>query len=715
MTIRPIVACLAAFLLLAPALPAHSQEQRPTVSMSPDERVLIYYSDPFATKVQIGGDFNGWDPSKTNMFRTADGGWGTAIQVREGRYGWKFVVDGQWENGDNRRLVVIRGKTGRLEVLPDQPTFNTPYNSRIYFSGRFYGQAVFRNVPTGEGVDTGRSRFAPLEFNLQPRMAFTAGEKVTGYMEVDINAQEGRAQTNFSEGEALLTEDWGRFMLFRRRRIAEFTNPSRSLDLHRNTLDDGVYFATEDRPTHHWFGRQFDRVRRSQADNFTQYSYQGYQGFMGELDWNRWKFTALGADHLLGNQNVWAGRAQWTGNFFRGGVTFVQQEFARGVRAARRSDPAANPYNDDNLIVRSTPFTDTTGGRYRSPGTDDSYEFDSMYFFSPNGHNREQWWGADIRVGTQKLYGYAELMGRRKDWAFIAYDNGDGRRPDQGANYFDMTHLNEGAFIHGGRERELSALFGAVWFPMPRLGLEVGYRMDDGTRLTLDRFAALQEYRPTFNTWHFRLRYGSEKFRYALEALNRTTGHFPTAAFPAQVDLYNFTNAVIYGVTDQTHFKHNFGLRLGKWTFEGDHRFRRYNIYQSTLESNELRGVIGYDLTRRVNLALSGRVKSYSLPNDPELTTQPNRPRRFYSSGLRATYAISQYVNLDFGIGVNHRNDEDIEEGQLFFLRDGLARARRGPPSYGGSAITRTLDQVMEAERILSVERRLEFNINARF
>lgn len=692
------------------AMAEEGEDQHPTASITPDEKVLFYYADPFANKVQIGSDFNGWDPSKTTLVHNADGSWTAAAAIREGRYGWKWVIDGQWENGDNHKLIVMRGKTGRLEVMPEQPTFNSPYNSRIYFSGRFYGQGVFRVVPDGEKTDTGRVRFAPVEYNLQPRLAFTAGDKVTGYMEVDVNAQEGRAQTNFSEGEALLTEDKGRLMLFRRRRIAEFTNPMRSLDFARNTLDDAVYFTTEERPRNQWFGRQFDLVRRYSSDDGQDNLLNGWQGAMGELNLGNWNTTLIAGDQLRNNENLWAARTQWTSNYFRVGATYVLNELARGLRASRQL------YNDDNEAVnQNSSFSEPNGGRFFNPGTGTMFEYDSIVLMSPNGHNREQWWGTDIRVGTQRLYGFAELEGRSKEWAFLAYENGDGLRPDGGAHYFDGTHVNGGEWVFGGREHELTTSLGVVYFPIPKLGLELGYRLDDGTRLTMDKYGRVVEYRPSFNTWNFRGRYTDERFQYGIEALRRTTGDFPLASFPTALDNYDFSDVQLFGVTDALYFKQDLAVRLSRWSIEGGHRFRRYNIFQSTLESNELRGLLGFDLTKRVNLSLSGRVKSYSMPNDPFLTLRPGRSIRFYSTGARATYAISKYVNIEFGLGVNPRSDEDIEEGQLFFLREGLSRARRGPPSYGGAVISHTLDQVVEAERILSDERRMELNINAKF
>ena len=688
-------------------IPLEADFTKSNTFMTSDEKVMFGYIDPFANSVSIGSDFNGWDPSKTKLIRNVDGIWVATANIKEGRYGWKFVIDGQWENGDNKRLTIVKGKGGKLELLPDQPTFNTPYNSRVYFSGRFYGSAVLRNVPDGENVDTGRTRFAPLKYDLLPRMLFTVGDNITGYVEADINQYEGRFETNFNEGEVTLDEGWGRVSLFRRRRITDFNDPLRMLDPFRNTLDDVVYFTTEERPSAFKFGRKFDDVRRNTDDNYTGYTLNGWQGLYGELNFDKWKFQALGSDHIINQEDLWAARGTWTGRFLRVGSTFVHNETARGLIAERGWAGGD--------IAQTSQFTDNTGGYVTIPGTSDHYSYDYLVHLTPNGRNYNQLWGADIRVGSDTRHLFGEIAGRQKNSAFIAYENGDGLRPNGSANYFAWNYLNAGEYLLGGRERDLTGVFGAVYHPFSRLGLEASYRIDDGTAMTLDRNQNLVNVTPTKNTLTLKGRYKSDNFYYGIEGVHRTVKDFPNSIYQADFDNNNFTDVTVLGASDLLQFKQDLYLKLGRWTLQGNHRYRDYTILTNALQTMELKGLIGFDLTRRMQIALTGRLKSYSLPNDPTITREPNSTKRYYALGARLNYFFSKYVSMNFGFGVNPYNDEDIEEGQLFFLRSALARARRGPPAYGGGAISKALDQVLEAERILAVERRFEFNIDARF
>ena len=51
---------------------------------------------PDAQEVSVGGTFNGWDPTKAPMSRTADGTWHITLKLAPGAYEYKFLVDGSW-------------------------------------------------------------------------------------------------------------------------------------------------------------------------------------------------------------------------------------------------------------------------------------------------------------------------------------------------------------------------------------------------------------------------------------------------------------------------------------------------------------------------------------------------------------------------------------------------------------------------------------------
>jgi chromosome partitioning protein len=52
---------------------------------------------PRAKNVQIAGDFNGWQPQQTIMKATQDGKWELALELAPGKYRYRMVVDGHWQ------------------------------------------------------------------------------------------------------------------------------------------------------------------------------------------------------------------------------------------------------------------------------------------------------------------------------------------------------------------------------------------------------------------------------------------------------------------------------------------------------------------------------------------------------------------------------------------------------------------------------------------
>jgi chromosome partitioning protein len=52
---------------------------------------------PRAKSVQIAGDFNNWQPQQTVMKPSQDGKWELALSLAPGKYRYRMVVDGQWQ------------------------------------------------------------------------------------------------------------------------------------------------------------------------------------------------------------------------------------------------------------------------------------------------------------------------------------------------------------------------------------------------------------------------------------------------------------------------------------------------------------------------------------------------------------------------------------------------------------------------------------------
>lgn len=70
---------------------AASTDREPTVF------VRLVLLQPGAQSVSVAGDFNGWNPSRTQLERSEGGMWTATIPLKPGRYQYMFVIDGtQW-------------------------------------------------------------------------------------------------------------------------------------------------------------------------------------------------------------------------------------------------------------------------------------------------------------------------------------------------------------------------------------------------------------------------------------------------------------------------------------------------------------------------------------------------------------------------------------------------------------------------------------------
>ena len=57
-------------------------------------------SAPEAQNVFLVGDFNNWDVN-SHPLKASKGTWKTSIKLMPGRYEYRFLVDGDWQNDPN--------------------------------------------------------------------------------------------------------------------------------------------------------------------------------------------------------------------------------------------------------------------------------------------------------------------------------------------------------------------------------------------------------------------------------------------------------------------------------------------------------------------------------------------------------------------------------------------------------------------------------------
>jgi len=63
-----------------------------------DDAVIFVTLYPRADSVQLAGDFNNWQPQKTPLQKVGKSGvWQTRLKLPAGRYRYRLVVDGQWQ------------------------------------------------------------------------------------------------------------------------------------------------------------------------------------------------------------------------------------------------------------------------------------------------------------------------------------------------------------------------------------------------------------------------------------------------------------------------------------------------------------------------------------------------------------------------------------------------------------------------------------------
>ncbi|MCM8801240.1 MAG: glycogen-binding domain-containing protein [Candidatus Omnitrophica bacterium] len=51
---------------------------------------------PQAKKVYLAGSFNNWNPKTISAKKDKSGNWTAKVDLRPGRYEYKFIVDGNW-------------------------------------------------------------------------------------------------------------------------------------------------------------------------------------------------------------------------------------------------------------------------------------------------------------------------------------------------------------------------------------------------------------------------------------------------------------------------------------------------------------------------------------------------------------------------------------------------------------------------------------------
>lgn len=73
---------------------------------------------PLSKRVSVGGDFNAWNGKKNPLKKAVKTGiWSTTVKLKPGRYQYRFVVDGRWENDNQRQTELIGNGLGEVNNI----------------------------------------------------------------------------------------------------------------------------------------------------------------------------------------------------------------------------------------------------------------------------------------------------------------------------------------------------------------------------------------------------------------------------------------------------------------------------------------------------------------------------------------------------------------------------------------------------------------------
>ncbi len=83
-----------------------------------DDAVVFVSLYPRADSVHIAGDFNNWQPEQTPMQKVGDSGvWQTEMNLQPGRYRYRLVVDGQWQQDPYNEVTELNPFGGFNSVV----------------------------------------------------------------------------------------------------------------------------------------------------------------------------------------------------------------------------------------------------------------------------------------------------------------------------------------------------------------------------------------------------------------------------------------------------------------------------------------------------------------------------------------------------------------------------------------------------------------------
>ena len=118
--------------------------------------VLFLYEDANASEVFLVGSMNDWNIVATPMIKTDGGMWEIVLQLKPGKYTYKFIADGSWHfdqnnsrfeddgYGGSNSLIEIDQNGKLITELDDSYDggIKSGFNPKVYFKGRYFSKNI---------------------------------------------------------------------------------------------------------------------------------------------------------------------------------------------------------------------------------------------------------------------------------------------------------------------------------------------------------------------------------------------------------------------------------------------------------------------------------------------------------------------------------------------------------------------------------------------
>ena len=357
---------------------------------------MFQFEDDVAEKVNVAGEFNGWNQSSLPLSREG-GKFVLVVPINEGKYKYKYVIDGVWMTGDDLTLNIIR-RDGRLYIYPRQPYLRFPFSSKVDFDGYYLFLSKFTDDVDGAG---GKMRISAPRNDIDLNFDIHPTDILHAWAQLNVNTVNNDDKVNLDEAYLELT--MGKFTLrpFETHWNIEFDDPFRALDAYVQNFDDEIYLTDDERPFYHEYGRYA-------------------RGFSGDVKAGKWlgQFffsNKVRLDQSALDEDLMGFRVKHSGRWITWGLTYTQWQIPNGIKADENNDGQTTEKTLLNLDGRTIEYPEGSGSFYQA-------EF--IRQVRPGGQNRKIQTGVDAAVtfGSWKLF--TELLSTQSDAAALAYSLG---------------------------------------------------------------------------------------------------------------------------------------------------------------------------------------------------------------------------------------------------------------------------------------------------